>query len=126
MICKKEMLNINSTIIVPKTLKAEKILNDMMNNIISFGTGNVRFVTDFKMYNFLKNLSSESMNLKLPSSTMVLKIKLKNINCQISFSLLDSDYLIIERFIKFSGNVGIYEAAKEQEKTSTILIKLSE
>lgn len=105
---------------IDETLDDYKIASKIASIITSF---NNKFLIDYKIYEKLRKLSLETQNIiKLPEDAKVLKIYSKQINAIFYISIVDSNYLIIDKFINLNSGF-CYE---NPNNNKVILIKIAE
>lgn len=107
-------------IFIDRDLDHKKILSKIATTIISF---NEHIIIDYKIYEILKELALEIQDINLAEITKVLKIKNEFINATFYVSIIDSNYLSIDKFIYNSSN-GFYFEKSENNKP--ILITMVE
>lgn len=105
---------------IDKDLDSKKIASKIATTIISF---NENVIIDYKIYEILKNLSIESQNITLPKMAKVLKINNEMLHATFYISIIDSNYLSIDKFINKSGNIFCFE---KSENNKPILITMIE
>lgn len=104
---------------ITETLEAPKIASKIANIITSFKNN---FLIDYKIYEKLRGLSLETQNIvTLPQDAKVLKINTRQINAIFYISIIDSNYLAIDKFINLNSGF-CYEKSDDNE---FILIKIS-
>ena len=106
-------------VFIDKDLDNKEIALKIATTIINFDE---HVIIDYKIYEMLKQLAIESQNITLPEMAKVLKIKNEFINATFYISIIDSNYLSIDKFIYKSGNVFCFEKSEENKP---ILITMS-
>lgn len=103
-------------IFIGNDLDDNEIALNIATTIINF---NETVIIDYKLYEILKKLAVESQNITLPEISKVLKIKNEFINATFYISVIDSNYLSIDKFIYKAVNGFCFE---KSENSKPILI----
>lgn len=106
---------------IDKNTDSIKIASKIATILISFSNNSV--IIDYKIYDELKKLAIETQNLILPEDAKILKIKSQEINAIFYVSIIDSNYLSIDKFINLTSKPFCYE--NKDNTNNYILIKMS-
>lgn len=105
---------------IDKNTNSIKIASKIATILISFNDNSV--IIDYKIYDELKKLAIETQNLTLPEDAKILKITSQEINAIFYVSIIDSNYLSIDKFINLTSKPFCYE---NKDTNNYILIKMS-
>lgn len=102
-------MNINAyaKFFIDKNLEPDKIASKIATILISFNKSSI--IIDYKIYEKLKELAIATQNINLPEDAKVLKIKSQQITAIFYLSIIDSNYLCIDKFISLNNKIFCYE-----------------